>query len=261
MTRAPNCHYPILKFPFHSPVFVGLKIRPVSQLTYLLPIFPPLTHNSDSSPISKFIWNTSTLLLLSNDVEINPGPRPVDQNPVFCCICSNKINRGIQHDTAPTCSVENCNAQCHQVCNGLSIHQTRHAKNSGRSITCKCSQHSTGTAEITAPPPSIYEIPSRPSVVGKSCSVCKSPIQARYADLAYIARFLPVIMFVILQLRAVGLLIPEVPQEPALFPFESGTVIYTPYCQQVHIQQGNQIPHLNVPHRHRWSLSWIKACL
>ena len=104
---------------------------------------------------------------------------------MFCCICSNKINHGIQQDTAPTCSVENCNAQCHQACNGLSIHQTRHAKNSGRSITCKCSQHGTGTAEIIAPPPSIYEIPSRPSVVGKSCSVCKSLIRARYADLAY----------------------------------------------------------------------------
>ena len=50
--------------PFHSPAFARLKIRPVSQLTYLLPIFPLLTHNSDSSPISKFIWNTSTLLLL-----------------------------------------------------------------------------------------------------------------------------------------------------------------------------------------------------
>ena len=96
--------------PFHSPVFIHLQIQPVSQLTYLSPTFPPLTHKSDSSPISNYIWNTSTLLLLSNDVEINSGPRPIDQNPVFCCICSNKINRGIQQDTAPTCSVDNCNA-------------------------------------------------------------------------------------------------------------------------------------------------------
>ena len=61
---------------FHHPVCIYLHIQPVSQLIYLLPTFPPLTHRSDSSPISKYIWNTSTLLLLSNDVEINPGPQP-----------------------------------------------------------------------------------------------------------------------------------------------------------------------------------------
>ena len=126
---------------FHSPVFIHLQIQPVSQLTYLSPTFPPLTHKSHSSPISKDIQNTLTLLVLSNDVKINPRPRPIDQNPVFCFICSNKINRGIQQDTAPTCSIKNCNFQCHQACNGLSIHQTRHAKNYGCSITWKCPQH------------------------------------------------------------------------------------------------------------------------
>ena len=40
---------------FHSPVFIHLQIQPVSQLTYLSPTFPPLTHKSDSSPISKDI--------------------------------------------------------------------------------------------------------------------------------------------------------------------------------------------------------------
>ena len=59
---------------FHYPVFIYLHIQPVSPLTYLSPTFPPLTHKSDSPPISKYIWNTLTLLLLSNNVEINPGP-------------------------------------------------------------------------------------------------------------------------------------------------------------------------------------------
>ena len=129
--------------------------RPVSQLTYLSPTLPPLTHKSDTSPISKYIWNTSALLLLSNDLEINPGPRQIDQNPVFCCIYSNKINRGIQQDTAPTCSVENCNARCHPAYNNLSVHQTRHAKNSDRSISWKCPQHGTGIVETIAPPPPV----------------------------------------------------------------------------------------------------------
>ena len=43
----------------------------------------------------------------------------------------------------------------------------------------------TSIAEIIAPPPPVYEIPSRPSAVGKSCSICKNPIRAPYADLAY----------------------------------------------------------------------------
>ena len=43
----------------------------------------------------------------------------------------------------------------------------------------------TGIVETIAPPPPVYEIPSRPSAVGKSCSVCKDPIRTRYADLAY----------------------------------------------------------------------------
>ena len=191
-TRAHYIHETFSKLPlfhanipFHSSVFVHLQIQPVSQLPSLSLTFPSPTHKSDSSPISKYMWNTSTLLLLSNDVEINPGPRPINQNPVFCCICSNKINREIQQDTAPTCSVENCNARCHQACNGLSIHQTRHAKDSGRSITWTCPDHGIGIAEIITPPLPVYEIPSRPTAVGKSCSVCKNPIRAHYADLAY----------------------------------------------------------------------------
>ena len=86
---------------------------------------------------------------------------------------------------APTYSFENCNARCHQACNGLSIHQTRHAKSVGHSITWKCPQQGTGIAEIITPLPPVYEVPSRPFAVGKSCSVCKNPVRARYVDLAY----------------------------------------------------------------------------
>ena len=84
---------------------------------HLSSIFLLLAQRCASYSISNYIWNTSKLLLLSGDVEINPGPRPIDQNPVLCTICSNKINRGPQQDMAPTCSDENCSARCHQACN------------------------------------------------------------------------------------------------------------------------------------------------
>ena len=98
-------------------------------------IFISFAKRFASYSISNYIWNASKLLLLSGNVEINPGPRPIDQNPVFCTICSKKINRGLQQDMAPTCSNGNCSACCHQACNGLSIDQTCHAKDSGWS-TC-----------------------------------------------------------------------------------------------------------------------------
>ena len=104
---------------------------------------------------------------------------------MLCSICSNKVNRRIQQDTAPTCSDRNCVARCHQACHGLSINQTCHAKNSGCHITWKCPQHCSGIAEIIIPPPPVFELSSRPSAVGKYCSVCKNPIRTRYADLAY----------------------------------------------------------------------------
>ena len=51
------------------------------------------------SPFQKFVpitiftvfWDISKLSLLSGRVETNPGPFPIDENPVFCCICSSKL--------------------------------------------------------------------------------------------------------------------------------------------------------------------------
>ena len=105
--------------------------------------------------------------------------------PVFCTICSSKINQGIQQETAPTGSVTNCNARCHQACNGLSINQTRHAKSCGSNITWKCLQHGTGIAEIIIPPPPVYEMPDCPFAAGKLCSVCKNPNRSRCTNLTY----------------------------------------------------------------------------
>ena len=187
----------------HYSVSIHLQIPSDIQLLHLPSIFISLTQRCASYSIFNYIWNTSKLLLLSGDVEINPGPRPIDQKPVFCTICSKKINRGPQQDMAPTCSDKNCNARCHQACNGLSIGQTRHAKDSGRSITWKYPQHSVGITEIIIPPAPVYERPNRPSAVGKSCSVSKNPICTRYADLAYHCAN-PSVIFVTLQPRVVA---------------------------------------------------------
>ena len=155
------------------------------QLVQLKFSFILFSETFTSYSIFNYIWNTSKLLLLSSDVEINPGPRPIEQNPVFCTICSRKINRGPQQDMTPTCSNENCIARCHQACNGLSSDQTRHTKDSGCSIIWKCPQNDSRIPEVIIPPVPVYEQPNRPSAVGKSCSVCMNPIRTRFADLAY----------------------------------------------------------------------------
>ena len=64
------------------------------QLVQLKFIFILFSQTFTSYSIFNYIWNTSKLLLLSGEVEINPGTRKINQNPVFCIICSRKINRG-----------------------------------------------------------------------------------------------------------------------------------------------------------------------
>ena len=86
------------------------------QLVQLKFIFISFSQTFASYSIFNYIWNTLKLLLLSGNVEINPGPRPIDQNPVFCTICFRKINRGPQQDMKPTCSNEICSARFHQAC-------------------------------------------------------------------------------------------------------------------------------------------------
>ena len=135
----------------HYSVFIHLQIPSDIQLSHLPSIFVSLTQRCAPYSISNYIWNTSKLLLLSGDVKINPGLQPINQNPVFCITCSNKINQGAQQNMVPTCFEQKCNAQSHQACNGLSISQTRHAKNSGHSITCQCPQNDTGIAKIIMP--------------------------------------------------------------------------------------------------------------
>ena len=59
-------------------------IPPEFQLVQLRFTFILFSQTFASYSIFSYIWNTSKLLLLSCDVEINPGLRPIDLNPVFC---------------------------------------------------------------------------------------------------------------------------------------------------------------------------------
>ena len=139
---------------------------------------------ADSSSVA-VRWDSSNILLLSGDVESNPGPCCPDEIPIHCIICSAKIKRDIQQETAPSCTETNCQSQCHQACNGLTVAQAHHTKSCGHNMLLKCPEHGSGIAEIVVPPPPIFERPSRPSAAGNLCSVCNGPIGPRYADLAY----------------------------------------------------------------------------
>ena len=136
-----------------------------------------------------YIRNLTLLLLQAGDIEVNPGPRPIDPNPVISDGCNKKINRGINLEASTTCYQEDCEARCHQLCNGLTPAQTRHAKSKNKEIRWKCSQHGNGIAEVITPKQdTIFEVLSQengPSAAGKTCSVCRKTIQARYADSAY----------------------------------------------------------------------------
>ena len=136
-----------------------------------------------------YIRNFTLLLVQAGDIEINPGPRPIDPNPVICDVCNKNINRGINLEASATCYQEDCEARCHQPCNGLTPSQTHHAKSKNKKIHWKCSQHGNGIAEVITPnQDTIFEVISRenrPSAAGKTCFVCRKTIQARYADSAY----------------------------------------------------------------------------
>ena len=146
------------RIPSISLATIHLLIQSDFQLSYLTHTFASSFHKFVSTSISKNIWDTSKLLLLCGDVEANPGSRPIATNPVFRTICALKINRGIQQETAPTCSALKCNALYRQASSGITNNQTHHAKSHGSTITLKCPQHGTGIVETTIPPLPVYEL-------------------------------------------------------------------------------------------------------
>ena len=129
--------------------------------------------DSSSVAVSR---DSSSILLLSGDAESKPEPRRRDENSMDSIICSAKIKRGIQQETAPSCTETNCQAKCHQACNGLAVAQTRQAKSCGHNFLWKCPEHGSGIPKIVVPPPPFFKQPIRLSAAGKPCSVCSTPI-------------------------------------------------------------------------------------
>ena len=206
--------------------------------------------------LHKEYFETTTSL---NNVEINPGPRPIDENPVFCC---NKINRGVQQDMAPTCSDENCNAWCHQACNGLSISQTRHAKNSGLSLSPgNVLNMALESPKLLSHLRQFMKFHTVPLLLGNLASFAEILSALVMPIWLTIVRTQLAITFVTLQPRVAGSQTLEEPQEHVLFPPVSGIVISTLHHQQLPIHHHHLTTHLLVPYRHHRSPSWIKACL
>ena len=166
---ASSTNFPQL---FHSSLitctFISQHISPRIPLAIILSS-PPGFIYFVSILISTLNREFSKLLLLSGDVECNPEPLPVNENPVCCTINSSKVNRGIQQSMVPTCSETKYYARRPQACNGLTCNQSRHEKSCGLTITPKCSKHGTGIAEIAIPSPTSF-------CLGKLCSVYNNPI-------------------------------------------------------------------------------------
>ena len=114
--------------PLHKyTVLVSLRLRTLHPSTFC----PDFNHHlaclldfcSQSSSYclrSMFSWNLTSLILQAGDIELNPGPCPIDPNPVICAICSKKINRGSNLEAAVSCSSESCDAQL-QVCLSMCV--------------------------------------------------------------------------------------------------------------------------------------------
>ena len=94
-----------------------------------------------------YIWNLTSPILQARDVELNPGPHPIDPNPVISVICSKKINRGPNLEAAASCSNENCDALCHLRCNGLTTALSCHARGLNNEICWFCPQRGNGKAQ------------------------------------------------------------------------------------------------------------------
>ena len=79
----------------HYSVSIHFQILSDIQLLHLPSFFISLAQRCTSYSISNDIWNTSKLLLLSGEVEINPGPRPIDRNRVFSPYAPRNLTNGL----------------------------------------------------------------------------------------------------------------------------------------------------------------------
>ena len=172
------------RIPPYSPEIIHLQIQVFNFCIY----HPPLFHSFinlfplPSQTTSGILWNYCFLPSMSRLIQDHNQLIKTQVFAPYALIKLIKVFNKIWH---LTCFNANCNAWCHQACNGLSTNQTRHTKICGCSIiTWECPQHGTGIVKIFTPPPPVYELPSCPAT-GKPWSLCKNPICSFYDNLAY----------------------------------------------------------------------------
>ena len=97
------------------------------------------------------------LLLLSGDIELNPGPS-LEQiqkegkkcTDFQCILCSNKFRNGPSLAAAHSCAAEDCSALCHAKCDGLSKSSSFKARSDpDYMVTWMCPAHGSGIATVT----------------------------------------------------------------------------------------------------------------
>lgn len=158
---------------------------------------------SDFDSIQAFIvnWDCPKLLLISRDVWSNTVLQTIDKSPVFCEICSSKINRSIQQVLAPTSTETSCSMQYHQRCHGLTPNQTWHTN---VDLTfCRNFLNTTLVLLILLIIYVIFLQPARIFAPCKLCSVAGIQFNLILLTLHIIVKHLPALRFVISVLPAV----------------------------------------------------------
>ena len=241
-------HHPTI--PLHPPIFIHLQIRLGFQLPHVSPAFLSPVRKYVLSSISNYIWNTSKLLLFPGKVETNTIPQTIDQDPVFCSICSDRIYRGIRQDTVPYAPTKTV---MRDAIKPAVVYLQ--AKVAIRKILVALSPGNALNIVLVSPKLSSH----LPQFMSFQVVLLLQANLAPYVRILFdvsmpteltIVQIHPEIMSVTLQLRTVALQIPEELQKLAFSLIELGSVIYILQHQQLDINQLNLTLHLHVPQRY-----------
>ena len=112
-----------------------------------------LPHQYSLTEVVVHIYATGHILLsrllLSGDIEPNPGPPKRDTIIFECHLCKKDI-KGTALTAAHVCAAEDCSARCHAKCDGLSSSGSYKARTDPNTIVkWFCLDHGSGNVEIT----------------------------------------------------------------------------------------------------------------
>ena len=149
-----------------------------------------LPHQYSLTEVVVHIYATGHILLsrllLSGDIEPNPGPPKRDTIIFECHLCKKDI-KGTALTAAHVCAAEDCSARCHAKCDGLSSSGSYKARTDPNTIVKWFSlDHGSGNVEITKivpdPPQATHLI--NPALLHPYCDTCSikfdSKLKAAY---------------------------------------------------------------------------------